>query len=376
LKSVKSLFRLWSKRGIGLRQEHIALAIFIVLIVIICYLFYAIFRPFLASIIWGAVLAGIFHPLNSLLARRIRRANLRALLMCIIVVAVIIVPAVFIAIGLISEVTSAFPKFKQALEAGQLDFLLKPRAYGWNEKVQQLLGNYIDLSSLDLESLIGRNIERLTTFLLQQVSNFVGNFSAAIVSFGLAVLSMFFFFRDGERLVIRLKELLPMSEDLKTNLTGRLKEVIEASIYGGVLVAALQGILGGLIFWIIGLPSPIFWGTVMAVLSLIPIVGPYLIYIPAGVILILAGSWIRGVVLLGLGIVVASQSDNLLRPIIISSRTRIHTLILFFSILGGLKVFGLLGIILGPVVASVVFTLLEVYKPSLPKSQAPQAGSK
>jgi len=355
-----------------LKQEHIALAIFIVLIVIACYLFYAIFRPFLAAIIWGAVLAGIFHPLNTLLARRIKRPNLRALLMCIVVVGVIVVPAVFIAIGLISEVTNAFPKFKQALQAGQLDFLLKPRAYGWNEKVQHLIGNYVDLSSLDLESLIGRNIERLTTFLLQQVSNFVGNFSAAVISFGLAVLSMFFFFRDGESLVIRLRELLPMSEDLKSHLTGRLKEVIEASIYGGVLVAALQGILGGVIFWIIGLPSPIFWGTAMAVLSLIPIVGPYLIYIPAAVILMLAGSWIRGIILLGLGIAIVSQSDNLLRPIIISSRTRIHTLILFFSILGGLKVFGLLGIILGPVVASVVFTLLEVYKPSLRKGEPAQ----
>ncbi len=355
-----------------MKQEHIALAIFIVLIVIACYLFYAIFRPFLAAIIWGAVLAGIFHPLNTLLARRIKRPNLRALLMCIVVVGVIVVPAVFIAIGLISEVTNAFPKFKQALQAGQLDFLLKPRAYGWNEKVQHLIGNYVDLSSLDLESLIGRNIERLTTFLLQQVSNFVGNFSAAVISFGLAVLSMFFFFRDGESLVIRLRELLPMSEDLKSHLTGRLKEVIEASIYGGVLVAALQGILGGVIFWIIGLPSPIFWGTAMAVLSLIPIVGPYLIYIPAAVILMLAGSWIRGIILLGLGIAIVSQSDNLLRPIIISSRTRIHTLILFFSILGGLKVFGLLGIILGPVVASVVFTLLEVYKPSLRKGEPAQ----
>ncbi len=356
-----------------LRREHIALAIFIVLIVIACYLFYAIFRPFLASIIWGAVLAGVFHPLNSLLGRRIKRHNLRALIMCIIVVAVIIVPAVVIALGLIGEVTSAFPKFKQAIESGQLDFLLKPRTYGWNEKIQQLLGNHIDLSSLDLESIIGKNIERLTAFLLQQVSNFVGNFSAAIVSFGLAVFSMFFFFRDGERLVRRLRELLPMSEDLKTSLTGRLKEVIEASIYGGVLVAAIQGILGGLIFWIIGLPSPIFWGTVMAVLSLIPIVGPYLIYIPASIILILAGSWIRGAILFALGVLVVSQSDNLLRPIIISSRTRIHTLVLFFSILGGLKVFGLLGIILGPVVASVVLTLLEVYKPILGKSEPHEA---
>jgi predicted PurR-regulated permease PerM len=346
-----------------MKREHIALAIFVVLIVIACYLFYAILRPFLASIIWGAVLAGIFYPLNARLTRKIRRNNLRAFIMCLIVVAAIVVPAVFLTVGLIGEVTSGLPALKQAIEAGQLDFILKPRTYGWNEKIRDYLGSYVDVSHLDLESLIVTNVQRLTSFLLMQVSNFIGNFSQAIMSFAFAVLSMFFFFRDGERLAIRLKELLPMSEELKQNLTARLKEVIEASIYGGVLVAGIQGALGGLIFWLTGLPSPIFWGTVMAILSLIPIVGPYLIYLPAAVILMVSGSWIRGIIVLALGIVVVSQSDNLLRPMIISSRTRIHTLVLFFSILGGLRLFGLLGIILGPVVASVVQTFLEVYKP-------------
>jgi predicted PurR-regulated permease PerM len=347
-----------------MKREQIALALFIALIVIVCYLFYAVMRPFLKPIIWGALLAGIFRPLNSLLGRKLRRNNVRALIMCMIVVAVIIVPAAFLAIGLVGEVVDGFPKLKAAVEAGQLDFILKPHAYGWNEKVKELLGRYTDVSNLDIESLITANMQRLTTYLAQQVSNFIGNFSAAVVSFGLAVLSMFFFFRDGERLVSRFKELLPMSEEFKYSLTTRLKEVTEASIYGGVLVAAVQGILGGIIFWVTGLPSPIFWGTVMAFLSLIPIVGPYIIYLPAAVILMVSGSWIRGIIVLALGILVVSQSDNLLRPVIVSSRTRIHTLVLFFSIMGGLKVFGLLGIILGPVIASVVFTFIEIYKPA------------
>jgi len=353
-----------------MRREHIALAIFIALILIACYLFYTIYRPFLASIIWGAVLAGIFYPLNALFMRKMRRDNVRAILMCIIVVAVIIVPAVFLTIGLVGEVTDGLPKFKAAVDTGQLDFILKPRTFGWNEKIKEFLGPYVDVSNLDIESVITANMQRLTSYIVQQVSNFVGNFSAAVVSFALAVLSMFFFFRDGNRLIIRLKELLPMSDELKGSLTTRLREVIEASIYGGVLVAAVQGILGGIIFWVIGLPSPIFWGTAMAILSLIPIVGPYLIYIPAAVILILSGSWIRGIIVLILGIVVVSQSDNVLRPVIISSRTKIHTLLLFFSILGGLKVFGLLGIILGPVVASIILTLVEVYKPRADEAPA------
>ena len=346
-----------------MKREHIALVIFVALLAITIFLFYSIFKPFLASIIWGAVLAGIFYPLNAVFIRRRLRDNLRATIMCIIVVAVIIVPAVFLTIGLIGEASSSLPKLRQAIDQGQLDFLLKPEAYGWNEKIKDFLGDYVDTSNLDIESIIVNNVQRLSTFLLQQFSNLIGNFSLAIVSFAFAVLSMFFFFRDGDRLVVRLKDLLPMSEDLKLNLTRRLKEVIEASIYGQVLVAAIQGVLGGLIFWATGLPSPIFWGTVMAMLSLIPIVGPYLVYLPAGVILIVAGSWIRGVIVLVVGLVVVSQSDNILRPMIVSSRTKIPTLALFFSILGGIKLFGLLGIILGPVVVSIIFTLIEVYRP-------------
>jgi predicted PurR-regulated permease PerM len=346
-----------------MKREHIALVIFVVLIAIACYLFYAIFKPFLASIIWGAVLAGIFYPLNARFKRRMKRDNLRALIMCIIAAAVIVAPAVFLTIGLIGEAANSLPKLREAIDQGQLDFLLKPQAYGWNEKITEFLGNYVDTSNLDIESLIVTNVQRLSTFLLQQFSNLIGNFSLAIASFAFAVLSMFFFFRDGERLVVRFKDLLPMSEELKGNLTRRLKEVIEASIYGGVLVAAIQGILGGLIFWVTGLPSPIFWGTVMAMLSLIPIVGPYLVYLPAGVILMVSGSWIRGIIVLALGIVVVSQSDNLLRPVIVGHRTKIPTLVLFFSILGGIKLFGLLGVILGPVVASIILTLIEVYRP-------------
>jgi predicted PurR-regulated permease PerM len=346
-----------------MKREHIALVIFVALIAITIFLFYAIFRPFLASIIWGAVLAGVFYPLNAVFKRRRLRDNLRAAIMCIIVVAVIVVPAVFLTIGLIGEATNSLPRLRQAIDQGQLNFLLQPEAYGWNEKIKEFLGDHVDTANLDIESIIVNNVQRLSTYLLQQFSNLIGNFSLAIVSFAFAVLSMFFFFRDGDRLVIRLKDLLPMSEDLKTNLTQRLKEVIEASINGQVLVAAIQGVLGGLIFWVTGLPSPIFWGTVMAVLSLIPIVGPYLVYLPAGVILIVSGSWIRGVIVMILGIVVVSQSDNILRPMIISSRTKIPTLALFFSILGGIKLFGLLGIILGPVVVSIIFALIEVYRP-------------
>jgi predicted PurR-regulated permease PerM len=346
-----------------MKKEHVGTVVFAALVIIACYLFYIIFRPFLEPIIWGAVFAGIFYPLNARIAHKLRKKNLRALIMCIIVVAVIGVPAVFLSVGLIAEVVNVLPKFKEAIDAGQFDFVLKPEAFGWNERIKEVLGPFVDVSNLDIELMISENLQRLTKFMLGQVSNLIGNISLAIFNFALAVLSMFFFFRDGDRLVVRLKELIPMSEDLKDSLSVRLKEVIIASIYGGVLVAGLQGALGGLIFWILGLPSPIFWGALMAILSLLPIVGPWFVYIPAAVILIVSGSYVRGIVLLALGVIIVSQSDNLLRPMIIGGRTKIPTLLLLFSIIGGIQVFGLLGLVIGPVIASVILAFLEVYKP-------------
>jgi predicted PurR-regulated permease PerM len=346
-----------------MKKEYVGTAVFAAIVIIVCYLFFVILRPFLKPIIWGAVFAGVFYPLNARIACKLRKKNLRALIMCIIVVALIGVPATFLFVGLIGEVVNVFPRFREAIDAGQLDFILKPESFGWNEKIKEVLAPFVDVSNLDVEMMVTRNLQRLTDFFLAQVSNTVGNISLAVFNFALSVMSMFFFFRDGDRLLVRLRELMPMSEGFKADLSVRLSEVIRASIYGGVLVAGLQGALGGILFWVLGLPSPIFWGAVMAVLSLLPIVGPWFVYLPAAAILFLSGSYVRGGILLALGIVIVSQSDNLVRPLIIGSRTKIPTLLLLFSILGGIKMFGLLGLVLGPVIASILLAFLEVYRP-------------
>jgi predicted PurR-regulated permease PerM len=349
-----------------MKREHIAVAIFTALVVIVVYLFFRVLKPFLAPLIWGALLAIVFFPLNSLLAHRVRSSNARAFIMCAIVVGVIVLPAVLLAIGLVGELTNEYPKLKDGIQAGTYDFVLRPELYGWNEKIGKLLGGRIDTSTLDIESFIVANLDRLSKFAMQRASNLLANLSMAIVTFIFTVISMFYFFRDGDRFGARIDELLPMSEDLKANLITRMKEVVQATIYGGVLVAAVQGCLGGLIFWALGIQSPILWGAAMAFLALVPLFGPFLIYVPAGAIQILSGHVARGVILLALGIVFVSQADNVLKPLIIGRRTRLHQLLVFFSMLGGLKAFGLLGLILGPVLASVLLALLEVYKPHVP----------
>ena len=147
--------------------------------------------------------------------------------------------------------------------------------------------------------------------------------------------------------------------------------MIYATIYGGVLIAMIQGVLGGLSFWILGLPSPIFWGTAMGLLSFIPIGGTALIWVPAAIILLIEGAVLKGFILLGLGVFVISMVDNLLRPFFISTRTNIHPLLLFFAVLGGVQAFGLIGLFAGPLIATLSLPLSKfIFRGSSPKKNS------
>ncbi len=362
------------------RRQQIALAIFAAFVVIILYVFYLMLKPYLSYLIWGALLALIANPLNARLRGRVSNDNLRALIVSVTVVAVIIVPIALLTLGLLSEAAGMYTSFREASAAGKFDFVLKPEVYRWNERLTEHLSAYIDVSKIDIEGWISGNLRNLTSFLAAKVTSVVGNLSMAIVSFVFIIFSAFFFIRDGDRIAAYVWNLLPMSEDLKARLAAHQREVVEASIYGGLLIAAVQGGLGAVIFLILGLPSPIFWGVVMAFLSIIPLVGSWLVYIPAAGILAMTGSWVRGIILLVLGSVVVSQADNFLRPVIIGKRARIPTLILLFSILGGLKLFGFLGLLLGPIIASMVLTLISFYRnpavePGAGAEESPSGGA-
>jgi predicted PurR-regulated permease PerM len=344
------------------RKRQIGLVVFVACVVIVLYIFFLILRPYLSYLVWGALLAVIANPLNRRLRTRLANDNLRAFVMTVIVVAVIIVPVVLLTLGLVSEAANMYTSFREASAAGKFDFLLKPESFHWNERITGFLKPYVDLSRIDIEAWISENLKHLTTYLAGKVSAVVGNVSMAIVSFVFIIFSTFFFLRDGDRIAAYVFNVLPMSDDLRESLATHQREVVEASIYGSLIIAAVQGGLGMLIFYLLGLPSPLFWGVVMAFLSVIPLVGPWVVYLPATAVLVLTGAWIKGVILLGFGAVVVSQSDNFLRPFIVGKRARIPTLILLFSVLGGLRLFGVLGLLLGPIIASVVLTLITFYR--------------
>jgi hypothetical protein len=159
-----------------------------------------------------------------------------------------------------------------------------------------------------------------------------------------------------------LHDVLPLEWEQSQAIFVRTHEVISASVQGVVVIAAIQGILGGLAFWALGLPSPLMWGAVMVVLSMIPVVGSTIVWVPTALYLALTGHWIKATLLVAWGAGVIGMLDNILRPRLVGGRTRLHELIVFFSVLGGLQVFGILGLVVGPVVVAITLALLDVFR--------------
>src|SRR2546423_654234 len=173
---------------------------------------------------------------------------------------------------------------------------------------------------------------------------------------------MYYLFRDGERLRAAVHNLLPLEDRKAHEIIERTGEVIGASVYGVLVIATIQGVLGGLAFWALGLPSPLLWGVVMIFLSMIPVAGAFVVWVPAAIYLVIMGHWGKAVVLAAWGTLAIGMVDNVLRPKLVGERTRLHELLIFFSVLGGLQVFGIIGLVLGPVIVAITIALLDVLR--------------
>lgn len=172
---------------------------------------------------------------------------------------------------------------------------------------------------------------------------------------------LFFFLRDRHAGLRRLRSLSPLTRPEMDRLCGRVGDTIHATIYGTLAVAAVQGLLGGLMFWVLGLPAPLFWGVVMALLAVVPLLGAFVIWIPAALFLAMEGEWGKSVVLAIWGGVVVSTIDNLLRPHLVGERLKLHSVLAFISAVGGIVVFGTAGLVLGPLILTIMIELLALW---------------
>lgn len=323
------------------------------------YFCYLIARPFLTPIFLAVMIAIVFHPIHVRVQARIRGRNVAALISTILVLIVLVVPTIALGVVVSREVRGLYQLLdERSVQQG-----------GWNPYAMHIVdrllgwvGQYIDLNSLDLRGAVLRWLEQISRFLLswgaQILSNVISFFAEAVIAF----FTLFFLFREGGSIGLRAASFLPLRADQVDRLSTGVSNSIIANVYGCLAVGAAQGSLLGLAFWVLGLPSPVLWGLVTALFSLIPIIGSAAVWGPAVIVLMVAGHWWKALILLVWGAAVVGQVDSVVRPYVISERAKMHTLLVFFALLGGVKAFGVMGLFIGPVVLSVTLVVLEMLR--------------
>jgi predicted PurR-regulated permease PerM len=323
------------------------------------YFCYLLFRPFLSPLLSAAVIAVVFYPVHTQIQRRVRSPSLAALLSTLIVVSLIVVPAGAVVLAIKGEVTDLYNLISEkTTESGGLS----PFISGLLQRPLQWIGRYVDLANLDLRGWLLVRLRELSAFLVAEGWMLVGGLTSFILNSVIAIFTLFFLFREGRSMRRRVAALLPLSSEQVDKLFGGIENTIIGTVYGGLVVAAVQGALTGLALWALGIPSPVLWGVVAAFFALLPVVGTAAVWAPAAIYLVATGSWVKAIILVVWGVLVVGTIDNLLRPYLISGRVQMHTLLIFFAVFGGVNAFGFLGLFIGPVILAVTITLLGLLR--------------
>jgi len=339
------------------RQQLFALFFFVVLIFLL-YQFYLMFHVFLVPLTWAGMLALIFYPVQAKLTDLLRgRVGLASFLLTTVVILVVMVPTVLISILLANESAALYERTKEFLTSDEPQQVMERlQAY-----VPASLQSVLQTSSFDVASLAGTGANAVSAFLVSQVAGIAKNIASFLANFFLTTFALFFFFRDGARMVRWFRDVLPMEPAHKELLLTRFYDTVSAVVQGTLVTAAAQGLLAGIGYWVVGAPFSLIFGCATALMSLIPM-GPPVVWGGLAIYLAVTGSVGRAVILALWGALVVSAVDNFLKPLIIGNRTDIPTILLFFGILGGLQAYGFLGVFLAPAVIAILVAVVRIYR--------------
>ncbi|GIZ11260.1 AI-2E family transporter [Pseudomonas sp. NCCP-436] len=342
---------------------------FILLLLLVTVAFFWILLPFYGAIFWAVVLAVLFNPLQDRLIRRTGgRGNLSALLTLTICLLVAILPVIFITSAVVAEGSALY----QRLESGELNIgeyvtrfvaMLPPSAQQQLENIglHDLEGLQKKISSL---AMTGSQLLATQVFAIGQ-----GTFEF-FVGFFVMLYLLFFLLRDGRPLIRSIRDTIPLEDSTKHRLQIKFTRVVRATVKGNLVVAVVQGALGGLIFWLLDIPSPLLWGVLMAFLSLLPAAGAGIVWAPVAAYLMLSGSLWQGLILTAFGVLVIGMVDNILRPILVGKDTRMPDYLILISTLGGLALLGLNGFVIGPLIAALFIACWNLLDPR-PETRLP-----
>lgn len=346
-----------------MNAERFRTNVFVAILLLALGLCIALFWPFWPALAWAVVLAILIYPTHRRIARRLRSNTAAAGISTLLTITLIVVPLVLMAAAVTAEGVSMVQRARVLLEAGAWRQWMPDTERGVYADALRWLQRYgVDLSQVDLRDIAQQRLSRVGEFLAQNAAGFVRDLARSFVQISLALVTLFFILKDGSRLLPAVKAFIPLDQEQTDTVLSRAVETMYATFYGVVLVAMLQGTLGGLAFWILGLPSPLLWGVVMTLLCIIPLAGAPIVWVPTAILLTLQGEYVRATILALIGWLVVGTVDNITRPLIIGGRTSLHPLAVFFAILGGLLALGGVGVFLGPVLLSVTLALLDILR--------------
>ncbi len=339
--------------------KRLGLLLFYAYVLVLAYLAFQIMQPFLMPLAWAGILALCLWPLRDKLVPRLGR-SFSALLITLMALIVIIGPALWLGFSLVSQAAQVVQETHVALM--RVENMEKIKLLWARVNMQ------IPIPPLEeLRTWITDKAGSLTSLLAGQAASIVQNVATVLFKTGITFLALFFLLRDGGRASAFVRNFLPFGEEQQSRLIKQTSGLIYSGLTATLVIAFAQGCLGGLIFLILGLKAPLFWGMCMAFCAMIPVVGTSVIWGPAVIVLMVEGQWGQSLILLVCGIGVIGMLDNILRPLLLRGKVAMNGLLLFLSILGGLASFGFIGLILGPVVMAAAVSLVGMLKSQKPK---------
>jgi predicted PurR-regulated permease PerM len=322
-------------------------------LLLLIYLVFRIYEPFLAALGWAAILVIFFYPMHHRLVRRFS-AGKAAVFSTLVVTFLLIVPAIVLTTLFIREAFSVSRGMEHTLQVQEAPLLAKT----WAWVAHHVPG--LDPNA-DVLEMLSQGVQKEAGFLAERLGTILRNIAAFIFDLFVMIFAIFYFFRDADQIIRGVRSILPFDAEHRETLMTQTRDLISASVTTSLILAALQGVIGGLGFALVKLPAPLFWGVAMAFFSLVPVVGSGLIFVPAALWLGFTGHWGRAILLLVVCAGVSAIVDNVLRPLLLGGRTELSGLVIFISVVGGVGLFGMLGLVLGPILVATAAGVLAVY---------------
>jgi predicted PurR-regulated permease PerM len=338
-----------------MRQQRV---FFGVLFAIIAALAVIIMVPFLTYIVLAGILTYTLFPVYRFFYRRIGRPEFASALSILIALILMVLPAVFLISELAQQVSGAYSNFQVQNIQRVADYL------------SGLTGNRINF-----QEMLNSGLDQIRKSIVGLAPDILGSIGELLLGLFIMFFVMYYGFREGEAFIARIRQLLPLEASLKDSLFYEVRTITQAVLYGQVMTAVIQGTLGALGLLVFGVSNWLFWGAIMIIMAFLPVLGTPIVWVPAAVGLILDGETARGVGLLIFGSTIVMNIDNFIRPRIMSGRTKVHPVLILIGVLGGLKIFGFVGMLVGPLILALMVAFIKFYEQAYlqPKVVGPAA---